>query len=163
MNKAAEAVGVVEDAVDSLIRKAQEAAQAAYAEYNPEGYAAGGFTGPGGKFQPAGIVHRGEYVQPQNVVRRGGVLSFMEGLRRSGGDLSGMIERFRGYADGGLVGMSGFTPMAQATAGGRPLVFNFPSGASFNGSVNDVMGTFEREALALQNSSTGKLPSWVGG
>jgi hypothetical protein len=127
------------------------------------GFASGGFTGPGGKYQPAGIVHRGEYVQPQNVVRGAGVLSFMEGLRRSGGDLSGMIERFRGYADGGLVGMSGIPAMAQATAGGRPLVFNFPSGARFNGSVVDVMGTFEREALALQNSSTGTLPSWVGG
>jgi hypothetical protein len=61
-----------------------------------------------------------------------------------------------GLASGGLVGMA-------TTAGGRPLVLNFPSGAQFRGSVVDVMGTFEREALSLQNSSTGTKPSWVGG
>ena len=37
------------------------------------GFAEGGFTGPGGKFEPAGIVHRGEYVMPQETVNRMGV------------------------------------------------------------------------------------------
>ena len=30
----------------------------------------GGFTGPGGKYEPAGIVHKGEVVLPQEVVKR---------------------------------------------------------------------------------------------
>lgn len=66
-------------------------------------FAAGGYTGPGGKFQPAGIVHRGEHVQPQNVVRQPGVLAFLEALRRSGGDLQAVIARIPGFATGGLV------------------------------------------------------------
>ena len=32
------------------------------------GFAEGGYTGNGGKYQPAGIVHKGEYVAPQSVM-----------------------------------------------------------------------------------------------
>ena len=39
----------------------------------PPGFAEGGYTGPGGKYEPAGVVHRGEYVLPQEVVRALGV------------------------------------------------------------------------------------------
>ena len=37
------------------------------------GFSDGGYTGGGGKYEPAGIVHRGEYVLPQEVVRAIGV------------------------------------------------------------------------------------------
>jgi TP901 family phage tail tape measure protein len=37
------------------------------------GFADGGYTGSGGKYEPAGIVHRGEYVLPQEVVKAIGV------------------------------------------------------------------------------------------
>lgn len=37
------------------------------------GFAEGGYTGPGGKYEPAGVVHKGEYVLPQEVVRALGV------------------------------------------------------------------------------------------
>lgn len=37
------------------------------------GFAGGGFTGYGGKYVPAGTVHRGEYVMPQETVRRYGL------------------------------------------------------------------------------------------
>lgn len=37
------------------------------------GYADGGYTGDGGKYDPAGIVHRGEYVFDQSATRRWGV------------------------------------------------------------------------------------------
>ena len=36
-------------------------------------YAAGGYTGPGGRFDPAGIVHRGEYVLNADATRRLGL------------------------------------------------------------------------------------------
>lgn len=57
--------------------------------FNVRGYDDGGFTGPGGKFTPAGIVHKGEYVFDAATVRRIGVPT---------------LERLRGYADGGFVG-----------------------------------------------------------
>ncbi|MDX7521923.1 phage tail length tape measure family protein [Klebsiella pneumoniae] len=44
------------------------------------GFASGGYTGPGGKYQPAGIVHKGEYVFDQASTNRLGV-SQLEALR----------------------------------------------------------------------------------
>jgi hypothetical protein len=68
-------------------------------------FAAGGYTGSGGLFEPAGVVHRGEYVQPAHVVRQPGVLAFMEMLRALGGNLAAVFDRMapRGFAMGGLV------------------------------------------------------------
>jgi phage-related minor tail protein len=54
------------------------------------GFADGGYTGHGGKYEPAGIVHRGEYVIDSGTVSRIG-RGFFDGLR--------------GYADGGFVEM----------------------------------------------------------
>ncbi|QIO34645.1 hypothetical protein [Bradyrhizobium sp. 1(2017)] len=62
------------------------------------GFASGGFTGRGGKYEPAGIVHKGEYVMDAVTVRRVGVAN---------------LDSLRGYADGGLVGN-----MARSAAGG---------------------------------------------
>ncbi|HBW6511041.1 TPA: phage tail length tape measure family protein [Klebsiella pneumoniae] len=44
------------------------------------GFASGGYTGPGGKYQPAGIVHKGEYVFDQASTNQIGV-SQLEALR----------------------------------------------------------------------------------
>ncbi|NPD59967.1 phage tail length tape measure family protein [Klebsiella aerogenes] len=44
------------------------------------GFASGGYTGSGGKYQPAGIVHKGEYVFDQESTNRIGV-SQLEALR----------------------------------------------------------------------------------
>jgi len=57
----------------------------------------GGYTGPGGKYQFAGIVHKGEVVWSQADVARAGGVAAAEALRRGGG-----------YANGGVVG--GYTP-----------------------------------------------------
>jgi TP901 family phage tail tape measure protein len=59
-------------------------------------FASGGYTGPGGKYEPAGIVHRGEVVLPQEVVKR------------DWGMLSSRYGNLPGFAGGGLVGSSGF-------------------------------------------------------
>lgn len=54
------------------------------------GFAGGGFTGSGGKYEPAGVVHRGELVSTKEATSRIGV-----------GNLYRMM---KGYASGGLVG-----------------------------------------------------------
>lgn len=64
------------------------------------GYADGGYTGKGGKYEPAGIVHRGEYVIPAHLLQTPVVANY-----------AGVIEamrtgRSRGYAEGGAVGTS---------------------------------------------------------
>ncbi|MCK8152437.1 phage tail tape measure protein [Citrobacter amalonaticus] len=53
------------------------------------GFAGGGFTGSGGKYEPAGVVHRGEFVFTKEATSRIGV-----------GNLYRMM---KGYASGGLV------------------------------------------------------------
>lgn len=87
------------------------------------GFAAGGYTGSGGKYEPAGIVHRGEYVLPQEVVQRYGTTPF-EALRQ-GRALRDFPLPGRGYAagssyaEGGLVGAAGFSSAA-SDGGGSP-------------------------------------------
>lgn len=62
----------------------------------------GGYTGPGGKYEPAGIVHAGEFVHRQEVVRQPGALAFLADFNRRGmAALSAW--RGNGYASGGLV------------------------------------------------------------
>jgi tape measure domain-containing protein len=59
------------------------------------GYADGGFTGIGGKFDPAGIVHKGEVVWSQEDIKRWGGVNVVEAMRTS--------QPPKGYSDGGLV------------------------------------------------------------
>lgn len=68
--------------------------QAAVSALSPTGYADGGFTGYGGKYEPAGIVHKGEGVLTQDEIAALGGPSGFYALRQS-------IKN--GFADGGLV------------------------------------------------------------
>lgn len=61
----------------------------------PTGYSDGGFTGYGGKFDPAGIVHKGEVVWSQEDIKRWGGVNVVEAMRTS--------QPPKGYSDGGLV------------------------------------------------------------
>lgn len=47
------------------------------------GFAEGGYTGPGAKYDVAGLVHRGEFVMPQPAVNRIGVEN-LEAMRQGG-------------------------------------------------------------------------------
>ncbi|MHA7882588.1 lysozyme family protein [Nitratireductor rhodophyticola] len=58
------------------------------------GFADGGYTGNGGKYEPAGVVHRGEYVMSKEATRRLGVGN-LEALHRGA---------LRGFAEGGYTG-----------------------------------------------------------
>lgn len=75
----------------------------------PPGFAPGGWTGPGSKYQKAGVVHADEYVQPKHIVNEPGALSFFEQIRRNGfrNTISqlqaSMASRMAGYAEGGYV------------------------------------------------------------
>lgn len=59
------------------------------------GFARGGYTGDGGKYEPAGIVHRGEWVAPQHIVNNPVARPHIQALENM---------RLRGYATGGFVG-----------------------------------------------------------
>lgn len=68
------------------------------------GYAEGGYTGDGGKYEPKGVVHGGEYVFSKDAVRRLG-LSALDNMHRiASGSFIPRAPRF-GYAEGGLVNL----------------------------------------------------------
>ncbi|MFL9517568.1 tape measure protein [Acinetobacter baumannii] len=48
-----------------------------------QGFAEGGYTGSGGKYQPAGIVHKGEVVWSQEDIKRWGGVGLVEKMRKS--------------------------------------------------------------------------------
>ncbi|HBC6377335.1 phage tail tape measure protein [Proteus mirabilis] len=70
------------------------------------GFASGGYTGGGGKYDPAGVVHKGEFVFTKEATQRLGV----DNLYRL------MDAGKRGYASGGHVGGSAPMSVTQPTA-----------------------------------------------
>ncbi|MCW3421617.1 phage tail tape measure protein [Escherichia coli] len=66
-------------------------------------FATGGFTGTGGKYEPAGIVHRGEFVFTKEATSRIGV--------------GNLYRLMRGYAEGGYVGGAGSPAQMRRTEG----------------------------------------------
>lgn len=89
------------------------------------GFADGGYTGDGGKYQPAGIVHKGEFVMSKAATSRIGI-----------GTLNRML---KGYADGGYVGGSG------TGYGGGNVVINVTNEAGGDG--------YQAVATARKNDS----------
>ncbi|ACK47074.1 phage tail tape measure protein, lambda family [Shewanella baltica OS223] len=72
------------------------------------GFSSGGFTGFGGKYEPAGIVHKGEVVWSQRDVAAAGGVATVEAMRKGN----------KGYANGGIVGGAAYNGVpASATAG----------------------------------------------
>jgi len=80
-------------------------------------FADGGYTGAGGKMQPAGIVHKGEYVVPQKYVNQSTGLP-------DANFLSQLQNGVRGYAQGGFVGggMGDGTMMVELSPYDRKLL-----------------------------------------
>jgi len=86
-------------------------------------YDSGGYTGAGGKYEPAGIVHKGEVVWSQQDVARAGGVGVVEAMRLG----------YRGYADGGVVD-------APLTALRRPSLDSAGDAASGSQSVHVTVG-----------------------
>lgn len=96
-----------------------------------QGFAKGGYTGPGGRLEPAGVVHRGEVVWSQLDVARAGGVAVVEAMRRG----------LRGYDMGGIVApraMPSIPSLAPAlqqqlsdqASPGESWTLNFPGGES---------------------------------
>ena len=62
-------------------------------------FATGGFTGFGGKYDIAGIVHKGEVVFSQEDVRRAGGVEAVEMSRHSGGLVKELVKENRGLKE----------------------------------------------------------------
>lgn len=71
----------------------------------PDGFAGGGYTGAGGKYDPAGIVHADEFVFTKEATRAIGVGNLYAMMNAATNGRS--APRGRGYASGGSVTSSG--------------------------------------------------------
>lgn len=77
------------------------------------GYSEGGFTGYGGRLEPAGIVHRGEYVVPVPEMRDPEAYSHVMAIERIRSRRS-TRNRLPGFADGGYTGDPSYAGTAAA-------------------------------------------------
>lgn len=104
------------------------------------GYAKGGYTGDGGKYEPKGVVHGGEFVVRKEITAR----------HRP------MLERLnKGYADGGFVGRQYTTPAymtsaaapSMAAVSGGDLFPNATIVAADPGAAVKELGAFVRREM----------------
>lgn len=102
------------------------------------GFADGGYTGPGGRMEPAGIVHKGEYVFDAASTSRIGVAN---------------LERLRGYADGGPVGMP-------VPSRGSDAASNAPQNLNISVDVTGARGNAEIHEMVQKGVASG-LKSFV--
>jgi hypothetical protein len=100
-------------------------------QINSAGFSEGGYTGSGGKYEPAGIVHKGEVVFSQaDVAMMGGP-----------GRVNAMRPTFRGYADGGIVTAGTTTPIdrqfsiANAFKNMPPVVASWQEATTLNNKI----------------------------
>jgi lambda family phage tail tape measure protein len=110
------------------------------------GFSGGGYTGDGGKFEPKGVVHGGEFVVRKEVVSQPGAREFLERMNR----------KSNGYADGGYVSptaavaTSNATTTRTASAGsGMPSVQNI---YQISGGADDR--TVQQIKAATQQATT---------
>ncbi|MFR4305224.1 MAG: phage tail tape measure protein [Bacteroides thetaiotaomicron] len=70
------------------------------------GYSEGGYTGPGGRYEVAGVVHKGEYVVPQPEMNNPKVIdavSTIEAIRRQRTSANPLPQNPGEYSEGGYV------------------------------------------------------------
>jgi lambda family phage tail tape measure protein len=110
------------------------------------GFSDGGYTGDGGKFEPKGVVHGGEFVVRKDVVSQPGAREFLERMNANS----------KGYADGGYVGStaaassSNVVPISSASSS-APV---FHQSFQFQGAPDDATVNMVKEA-AMQGAKGG--------
>lgn len=109
-------------------------------------FSSGGYTGAGGKYEPAGIVHKGEVVFSQQDVRNHGGVAAVERLR------------LKGYADGGAVGLPPVLAGRFGGSGGGNMQVNITinrSGAAESSAEGDT-----EMAKKLAEALPGMVEQW---
>ena len=116
------------------------------------GFAAGGYTGRGGRYDPAGIVHRGEYVMSAGAVDRIGLAT-----------LDAMHRGIPGFLDGGYVGARTYPApviMAPPANNNAPVVnvHNYEGGTvQATAERNPRTGAVDIQIRALEDKLTDRM------
>ena len=136
----------------SLIRGLGYASVGMIAATAVAGFADGGYTGDGGKYEPKGVVHGGEFVLRKEVVQQPGMRSYLEGLNQ------------RGYSDGGYVGRANHFSVpglgqssAVASPSAAPQIHLHIQSDGSGGSVTATEG-YEAMGRALLDTARAEMP-----
>lgn len=106
---------------------------------NSGSYAQGGFTGRGGKYDPAGVVHRGEFVVPKEMVNQSTGLPYANAM--------GQI--MQGYSGGGYVRPA---PAVNVKTGG--MVELSPTDRALLAAAGNVVLTLDGKVVAASVNGT---------
>ena len=136
----------------SLIRGLGYASVGMIAATAVTGFSEGGYTGNGGKYEPKGVVHGGEFVLRKEVVEQPGMRSYLDQLNQ------------RGYADGGYVGrpnnfaVPGLSQSsATASPSAAPQIHLHIQSDGSGGSVTATEG-YEAMGRALLDTARAEMP-----
>lgn len=99
------------------------------------GFDKGGYTGDGGKYEPAGIVHKGEYVLDAETTKRIGVKN---------------LKKLQGYAAGGYVGAPSMPVVKQAgsKAGGGTTKIDVGVAVDDDGGLRAYVKSVSQDTVA---------------
>ncbi|MFK3847941.1 tape measure protein [Agrobacterium pusense] len=116
-------------------------------------YSDGGYTGDGGKYQPAGVVHKGEYVFDQAAVKAAGGPAAMEAMRRN----------LKGYANGGPVGISvpSVPSLRSMSAQSAGVVVNFNPVVDNRGASVEAVARHEKMLAKMEGELQSRVEAAV--
>lgn len=116
-------------------------------------FAEGGYTGDGGKYQPAGVVHKGEYVFDKAAVKAAGGPAAMEAMRRN----------LKGYANGGPVGISvpSVPSLRSMSAQSASVVVNFNPVVDNRGASVEAVARQEKALAKMQGELQSRVEAAV--
>ncbi|QXC49531.1 phage tail length tape measure family protein [Agrobacterium salinitolerans] len=116
-------------------------------------FSEGGYTGDGGKYQPAGVVHKGEYVFDQAAVKAAGGPAAMEAMRRN----------LKGYANGGPVGISvpSVPSLRSMSAQSAGVVVNFNPVVDNRGASVEAVARQEKALAKMQGELQSRVEAAV--
>lgn len=151
LNKLAELV--LNSAFDSLMGGSKATGSGGWLTNLFKGFSDGGYTGDGGKYQPAGVVHKGEYVFDKAAVAAAGGPAAMEAMRRG----------LKGYANGGAVGVSvPSLPSVPSPSRQAPsVVVNFNPVIDNRGASVEAVARHEKVLAKMQNEFQGRIEAGV--
>lgn len=115
-------------------------------------FATGGYTGDGGKYEPAGTVHKGEFVMTKEATKRIGV--------------DNLYRMMRGYANGGMVGGTSSGGGSSAIMAGGVTIGSIPvsinNGSDPKGMEQGVKMIF-KQMIQESCSQGGEVYNYING
>lgn len=118
------------------------------------GFSSGGYTGNGGRYDPAGIVHRGEFVFNKSATSRLGT-GFLSTLHSAKSARAGMLAvgLSAGIANAQPLKIDNRAPLSArgATVATAPMTVNITINAGANQNADDIARAVQRELARIEN------------